>query len=55
MLRCGNHKLVENWPLSLDTLLPTLWRGPTNMFKMWHWIDSEAYTSGLSRTLGRPA
>jgi len=37
------------------TFLPTLWRRPTSMCKMWHCIDSEAYTSGLSRTLGHPA
>ena len=52
---CSNHKQVENWPLLLGTFLPTFWRGPTNMYKIRHCIDSEAYTSVLSGTAGHPA
>ena len=50
---------VGQWlefPLVLwHTLLPTFWRGSTNMYKVWHCINSEAYTSGLSGTPGCPA
>ena len=57
--QCGNHKPVENWPLSLDTFLSTFWRGPTNVqnvalywqWSIYFWIVPKSGTSGLNTSL----